>query len=218
LVKQILVKQESLMKNAESTKAAGKRGVESLLYQLLETELGGVQVYRAALRCAKNPGLKKEWEKYLGETEHHVEIARSLVTKAGLDPDAEAPARLPVRFIGEALVGAINKALENCTPSEAQLTAAECVVEAETKDHLNWELVGLVAAETKGEMGRALSEAHAEVEKEEDHHLYHTVGWARELWIEALGMPAALPPPEEEKKVETAIGAARAKNARAEMV
>lgn len=206
------------MAKEEPAKKSAKLAFEALLYQLLETELGGVQVYRSALRCARNPGLKKEWEKYLGETEHHVEIARGLVTRAGLDPDAETPARLPVRLIGEALVGAMNMALENNTPSEAELTAAECVVEAETKDHLNWELVGLVAAHTKGEMGRALSEALEEVEKEEDHHLYHTTGWTRELWIQALGMPAVLPPPEEEKKVETAIGAARAKNAREEMV
>ena len=206
------------MKNNESTKTAAKRGFEALLYQLLEAELGGVQVYRAALRCAINPELKEEWEKYLSETENHVEIARALVTKAGLDPDAEAPARLSVRCIGEALVAAMNDALESRTPAEAELTAAECVVEAETKDHLNWELVGVLATKTKGEMGRALAEAHAEVEKEEDHHLYHTTGWARELWIQALGMPAVLPPPEEEKNVETAIGAARAKNARQAMV
>lgn len=206
------------MKKDESKKTNGKHALEALLYQLLETELGGVQVYRTALRCAKNPELKKEWEKYLGETEHHVKIAQGLVTKAGLDPDAEIPARIPVRLIGEALVAAMNEALENGTPAEAELTAAECVVEAETKDHMNWELVGLVAEKTKGEMGRALTEAFEEVEKEEDHHLYHTTGWARELWIQALGMPAVLPPPEEEKKVQTAIGAARAKNAREEMV
>jgi hypothetical protein len=44
------------------------------------------------------------------------------------------------------------------------------------------------------------------------------MGWARELWIESLGLPAVLPPPEEEKDVKTAIGAARAKMARKEMV
>ncbi len=33
-----------------------------------------------------------------------------------------------------------------------------------------------------------------------------------------LGMPAVLPPPEEEKHVKSAIGAARAKNAREEML
>jgi hypothetical protein len=38
------------------------------------------------------------------------------------------------------------------------------------------------------------------------------------MWIEALGMPAVLPPPEEEKEVKTAIGAARAKQARQEML
>ena len=52
------------------------------------------------------------------------------------------------------------------------------------------------------------------MEDEEDEHLYHTAGWTRELWIESLGMPAQLPPPEEEKDVKTAIGAARAKQAR----
>jgi hypothetical protein len=44
------------------------------------------------------------------------------------------------------------------------------------------------------------------------------MGWARELWIESLGLPAVLPPPEEEKSVKTAIGAARAKLAREQML
>jgi hypothetical protein len=65
---------------------------------------------------------------------------------------------------------------------------------------------------------QVLREAHDEVEEEEDEHYYHTKGWLRELWIEALGMPAVLPPPEEEKDVKTAIGAARAKHARKEML
>jgi hypothetical protein len=44
-----------------------------------------------------------------------------------------------------------------------------------------------------------------------------TQGGSRELWIESLGMKAVLPPPEEVKKVETAIGAARAEQARTKM-
>ena len=67
-------------------------------------------------------------------------------------------------------------------------------------------------------MGRALKEAHDEIEDQEDEHLYHTAGWGRELWIQALGMKAQLPPPEEEKHVKTAIGAARAKMASKEML
>jgi hypothetical protein len=74
-----------------------------------------------------------------------------------------------------------------------------------------------MAEELDGEEAAALSEAHEEVEEEEDQHLYHTIGWARELWIESLGMPAVLPPPEEKKKVTTAIGAARAKQSRDDM-
>ena len=61
-------------------------------------------------------------------------------------------------------------------------------------------------------------EVPEEVEDEEDEHLYHSAGWSRELWIDSLGLPAVLPPPEEEKEVKTAIGAARAKAARKEML
>jgi hypothetical protein len=103
-------------------------------------------------------------------------------------------------------------------PDAAQLVATECVVEAETKDHLNWELIGQIAETGKGPEAKILKEAYDEVEEEEDEHLYHSTGWARELWIDSLGLPAVLPPPEEEKDVKTAIGAARAKQARDKMV
>ena len=83
------------------------------------------------------------------------------------------------------------------------------VVEAETKDHANWELIGRVAEKSAGDKKTVLTEACNQVEEEEDMHLFHTMGWARELWIESLGMPAVLPPPEEEKKVVTPIGASR---------
>jgi len=91
------------------------------------------------------------------------------------------------------------------------------VVLAETKDHQNWHLIGEVSKKVKGEIAKVLKEAYDEVEHEEDEHYYHTKGWARELWIESLGMKAVLPPPEEVKKVETAIGAARAEKARTQM-
>jgi hypothetical protein len=75
----------------------------------------------------------------------------------------------------------------------AQIVAAECVVEAETKDYLNWELIGQVVEKSKSEERKALKDAPEQVEKEEDEHL-HTTGWARELWIESLGPPAVIPP------------------------
>jgi rubrerythrin len=192
--------------------------VRELLYQALETELGGVQVYQTALRCAVNEDLKKEWEEYLEQTQNHVRVVENVFTQFDLDPAVETPGRLIVRHLGESLVKAMEMALAGGKPEAAQIVAAECVVLAETKDHLNWELIGELAKKAKGEEGSALKEAHKEVEEEEDEHLYHTTGWTRELWIEALGMLAVLPPPEEEKDVKTAIGAARAKRARKDML
>lgn len=40
----------------------------------------------------------------------------------------------------------------------------------------------------------------------------------KEVWIHALGFPAVLPPPEEVRQVETAIGASRAGQARDSML
>ena len=189
-----------------------------LLYQALETELGGVQVYTNAIECAQNEDLKKEWEEYLEQTKHHVEVVTGVFEELGLDTSAESPGRAIVKHIGESLVTAMKMAKDAGDSKAAEIVAAECVVLAETKDHLNWELIGELAKKSKGEYAKALKSAHEEVEVEEDEHLYHTTGWTRELWIECLGMPAVLPPPEEEKDVKTAIGAAKAKHARADML
>jgi hypothetical protein len=191
--------------------------LHELLYQMLETEMGGVLVYQTALQCAQNSELRSEWEEYLGQTEQHVEILEELFGALGLDPERQTPGRQVVHHIGESLVKAMEMAREAGDPAAAELVAAECVVHAETKDHLNWELLGFAMKNAKGEMKQALKEAHDKVEDQEDEHLYHTKGWGRELWIQALGMPAVLPPPEEAKDVKTAIGAARAKMARGEM-
>lgn len=194
------------------------RQLNELLYQALETELGGVEVYTTALRCAQNQELKEEWEEYLEQTRNHVQIVQNVMNELGLDPEIETPGREVVRQTGESLVKAMEMALEEGKPEAAQVVAAECVVLAETKDHMNWELIGEVAKKANADIAKVLKAAHDEVEEEEDEHLYHTQGWARELWIESLGMKAVLPPPEEEKKVKTAIGAARAKQARQDMV
>jgi len=191
--------------------------VEELLYQALETELGGVQVYETAVRCAINEELHKEWQKYLEETRHHVEVVTRVLGAFELDAQTETPGRGIVRMKAKALVQAMEAALQG-EQGAAQLVAAECVVEAETKDHQNWELMNEVSQKLSGDKGTALKDAYSEVGEQEDEHLFHTMGWARELWIDALGMPAVLPPPEEEKDVKSAIGADRARQARKEML
>ena len=198
--------------------AITRNQVNELLYQALETEIGGVQVYQAALRCAVNEDLKEEWTEYLEQTQEHERILRDVFDALGLDQEADSPGRQVVRHTGQSLVMAIGMAQKSGAPKEAaQIVAAECVVLAETKDHMNWELIGRCAVALQGPEAALLKAAYDQVEDQEDEHIYHTKGWTRELWIASLGMPAVLPPPEEVKKVETAIGAARAEQSRDQM-
>jgi len=185
-----------------------------LLYQALETEKGGVQVYVTALRCAVNQDFRDELNKYLEQTKNHVQILSDILTALELDPDAETPGRKVVRYIGTSLVKAMEMALRSADPQSAQIVAAECVVFAETKDHLNWELLGELAKNADEAEAELIMPAYEQVEEEEDEHLYHSQGWTRELWIQALGMPAVLPPPEEESDVTNAEDAAKVKKAR----
>jgi rubrerythrin len=186
-----------------------------LLGQSLEHEIGGVQVYEAALECVTNDELRKEWQKYLDETRSHVEILAAVCEELGIAVDDDAPGRAVVRHLAGALVDAMKLALESCSDEEAELVACECVVIAETKDHLDWELIGKCASKLTGEARKVVEEAVDEIEEQEDEHLYHSQGWCRELWLQSLGMKAVLPPPEERKDVKTAIGAARARQASA---
>jgi ferritin-like metal-binding protein YciE len=191
---------------------------EELLYQALETELGGEQVYKTAIDCAQTDELREEWQKYLEETQNHQRIVLQIFDQLGLDANRETPGRQVVRHLGESFIKAMRMAQQAAPGEPAELVAAECVVLAETKDHQNWELIGELARELSGQEAKALKDAHAQVEDQEDEHLYHTMGWARELWIKSLGMKAVLPPPEEEKEVKTAIGAARARQSREKMI
>lgn len=189
--------------------------IQELLYQALETEQGGVKVYETAIECAVNDDLRKEWTEYLEQTRQHERTLRDTLKALGLDPDTQTPGRQVVRHIGESLVQAMTMSRGSGGPPQAaELVAAECVVLAETKDHMNWELIGRCAMERSGDEAEALKKAYDRVEDQEDAHLYHSKGWTRELWIQALGMPAVLPPPEEVQKVETAIGAAKAEASR----
>jgi ferritin-like metal-binding protein YciE len=193
----------------KAQESMAKKQIGDLLYQALETELGGVEIYRMAILCAKNEDLQEEWKKYLEQTERHVEVVRGIFDALGMDPEATTPGRQIVRDKGNALLSAIQKALKDA-PQAAQIVAAECVVDAETKDHGNWQLIGALAQNATGAAKKALTEAYEKVEDEEDEHLYHTQGWCRELWLDSLGLPSVLPPPEEKKDVKSAVEAARA--------
>jgi rubrerythrin len=191
--------------------------VHELLLQAIETERGGIRVYTEAIAAAVNDDLRKEWEEYLQQTRTHEQVLTGVFEALGMDTEEQSPGRKVVAHQGVSLVAAIRMARKDADPAAAEIVAAECVVLAETKDHQNWELIGRVA-DAGGPSAKVLKQAYDAVEQDEDHHLFHTQGWCRELWIQSLGMPAVLPPPEEVKDVETAIGAARAEKARERMM
>jgi hypothetical protein len=184
-----------------------------LIYQALETEMGGVEIYTTAIACAQNDELREEWEEYLEQTKHHVEVMRKVCTQLGLDPERDTPGRQVVRHIGKSLVKAMQLAQGGADPKAAEIVAAECVTLAEMKDHTNWTLIGRLAENSSGKTEKVLQDAYDEVEDEEDEHLYHTRGWARELWLDALELPAQLPPPEEEEDVGSEEEALEARQA-----
>ena len=191
--------------------------VKELLLQALEHEKGGIKIYETALKCALNEDLKEEWEKYHEETMHHAEVLQNVLLQMQLDPEEETPGRKITRDKGAALVAAMESALGTGDKEMAQCVATESVTMAELVDHSNWELIGEVSKKMTGAECKALKEAYAEVEDQEDEHYYHSKGWMRELALESLGLKAVLPPPDERKDVHSAIGAQRAKAERSKM-
>jgi rubrerythrin len=188
--------------------------VRELLLQAIEHERGGVKIYKAAIAAAVREDLRAEWSGYLAQTEDHVQTLADVCEVFGLDPFTETPGTQIVKHNGMALLQAMEMARAAGDPAAAQLVAAECVVLAETKDHMNWELLGEVAEELAGQEQDALMDAVERIEDEEDEHLYHTQGWVREMWMESLGLPAQLPPPEEVEDVTSAVEAQQAKEGR----
>ena len=188
--------------------------VKELLLQSLEHEIGGTKIYQTALNCVVNEDLKEEWERYLEETEKHVQVLHDACLQLEFDPEEQTPGRKITRDKGASLVASMEAALATGEKEMAECVAAEAVVIAETVDHFNWQLIGEVSKKMSSAQGKALREAYQEVEDEEDEHLYHSKGWMRELSLQGLGMKAQLPPPEEEKHVKSAIGQARAEQQR----
>jgi len=185
-----------------------------LLLQSLEHERGGVKVYQAAVQCAQREDLRAEWTKYLTQTEEHVSVLTGVCEIFDVDPFTTTPGTQIVKSIGMALVQAMQAALAAGNPKAAQIVAAECVVLAETKDHLDWELLGEASKYLSGDERQAVQDAYEKIENEEDEHLYHTQGWCRELWLDSLGIDAELPPAEEKRDVTSAAEAQHAKETR----
>ena len=156
-----------------------KEHLHELLYQALETELGGVEVYKTALRCAVNERpARRSGRSTSSRPRTTSAIVREMFATLGLDPEVETPGRPSCGTSASRWCRPWRWRSKAGDRTRPQLVAAECVVLAETKDHLNWELIGEVAKSAQGRGGQGASRTRYEqVEDEEDEHLYHTTGW-----------------------------------------
>jgi hypothetical protein len=170
-----------------------KDQVEQFLLLSLEHERGAAGVYHAALLCAVDESLRQEWRTYLADTLEHANILEEVCSAMGLDPERQFPMRGVVRKLGAAFVEAIWSAREQGSPEAAQLVACECVVLVETKDRLDWDLLGHVAKAIDGEAAEGLREACDIVEDQEDEHLSCSLSRCRDLWLQCLGIDPVLP-------------------------
>lgn len=187
-----------------------KQQLHELLYQSLESEIGGIRIYQTALSCAQNESLKDEWEEYLEQTRTHERVLLQVFEKLDLNPDTFTPGREVVAHIGASLVSAMEMAKEKSGAAAAQLVAGACVVLAETKEHQHWDLIGHLARHGQGEETAALSTAFESVPRKEDDHLYHTKRFMHELWVESLGLEAVLPRADQAKPCAFRVGFAQA--------
>lgn len=178
--------------------------LRELLLQALEAERGGVEIYETAVQCAVHRDLRQEWQQILAHARERVRTLIGVCDALGFDPDDQTPARNAVRLVDQGLVDAMRQARRAGGRTAAELVACECVVAAETKRHLHWELIEELSRHVDGAARSALASAADEVDQEGEHPLHLARGWARELWLDALGVPALLPPPEETRLATTA--------------
>jgi len=158
-----------------------------LMLQAIEHEQRAIDVYKAALNCVTNEALREEWEQYLAETRSHVDVLLEVCEVLRIDPSVSTIGREVMRDLGYSIVASIERGAADGNAEMAQLIACELVLLIETKDHLNWTLLGSKARKALGAKHALLRVACEQMEGEEDEHLHHARGWAFDLWNERLG-------------------------------
>lgn len=180
------------------------------LYQALETELRAIVVYTTAIRLARDPALRTEWERSLDRTNRHAAVTTAVLEFFGLDPGTQTLGTKVIHQIGSALIQAMRQGRQSGDPEMAELVAAECVALANAKCQLNWRLISELAEKVKGIEGKALKAAHEHVEPHREEHRYPTTSWTRALWRSCLGFPPVPRRVEKKNLVPTSERMARA--------
>ena len=173
------------------------------LSEFLMVEQGGLQLYRVAAERCTVPAIKQRYQEFGQQTARHREVYVQLIQALGGDPNYVSPcARLAqvkaTKLIESAMI------VDGLAPEEIMANDLENVLLAETKCHLDWELVSQLAEQaTDTKLKQALQQAVQEVEEQEDQH----VEWARQTLSQmALQMVQKGPAPSPERWMEVLSG------------
>lgn len=146
-----------------------------LLSACLAHERCGVHLYRSVAGRTTNEGFRARYEEFEAQTLQHVQILEDLIASAGGDPMYVSPSARATEKAGAGLVETTFLLDGSVDEVTAELAMLEAVLLAETKDHGNWELLGLLAAAMNDGPVKEATMAAVEVvlAQELEHH-----GWA----------------------------------------
>ena len=173
------------------------------LSEFLMVEQGGLELYRVAAERCTLPALKQRYQEFGQQTARHREVYVQLIQAVGGDPDYVSPtARLAQVKATKLLESAMS--VDGLAPEELMASDLENVLLAETKCHLDWELVSQLAKQVAdATLKQALEQAVQEVEGQEDQH----VEWARQTLSQlALQRVQQGPAPSPERWLEVLSG------------
>lgn len=136
----------------------------------------GLHLYRTAAGMTGFEEWRAKYEEFGAQTAEHVRILSELTTRLGGDPMYVSPQARMTEFFNTKLMEPILFAGSVDTMT-MELTTLEAVFLAEQKCHANWELLKTLATQMDDSPERrAIEQAVAEVEDQEDEH----VRWAQQ--------------------------------------
>ncbi|NIF89028.1 hypothetical protein [Burkholderia sp. Cy-637] len=197
------------------TTRVDREGLHQLLDQAHETTLRAMAVYDAALAATTHEELAAEWRLHREAAHRRAQVLADVFDALGLDVEASSRVRTAAAALGKSLLEVIAYAVQGGDRAAAERVATECVLLVETRDQLHRKLLAIAAERVTGPVAQVLKDAVEALEAQADPLALHTLGWSRELWIDALGLAAVLPPPEEVAPAAVAGEAVASQAARA---
>jgi hypothetical protein len=169
---------ESLAAMAAGTNLNGVF-LADLLSAFLAHEQCGVHLYRVVAGATQNPILKNRYNAFLAQTEQHVTILETLISRLGGNPCYVSPSARLVHSLNTHILGGVVLAAGSADILPREMAMLEAVLLAETKDHADWAFLAALVNDLDASPVRdALQDAVDRVEPEEDEH----VEWARNTW------------------------------------